>query len=235
MPVRPLRAAARRGSGAPHPGVVDRSRRASTSTPSRATTSSPRCSPTGRRSRRSSARRAARRPSTSSTSCGRSPPRDTPGRRRCCTPTRRPTRATGSWSRRRSPRGAWPSSGRRSNGSATSCATRWMLRPQPVDLVAAYSVPIPTRTIATALGVPDERYLDFKRWADAEVAAIGRQLDDDAWRTVGARGRRAAAVLRHRARGSPPGTPRRPADRPARGPPHPRGRASRASRSRWRR
>jgi cytochrome P450 len=51
-----------------------------------------------------------------------------------------------------------------------------------VDLVAAYSVPIPTRTIATALGVPDDRYRDFKRWADAEIAAIGRQLDDDAWR-----------------------------------------------------
>ena len=39
------------------------------------------------------------------------------------------------------------------------------------------AVPIPTRATATALGVPDERYRDFKRWADAEVAAIGRQLD----------------------------------------------------------
>jgi cytochrome P450 len=54
--------------------------------------------------------------------------------------------------------------------------------PQPVDLVTAYSVPIPTRTIAAVLGVPDDRYRDFKRWADAEVAAIGRQLDDDGWR-----------------------------------------------------
>ena len=53
--------------------------------------------------------------------------------------------------------------------------------PQPVDLAAAYAVPIPTRATATALGVPDERYLDFKRWADAEVAAIGRQLSDEAW------------------------------------------------------
>jgi cytochrome P450 len=52
----------------------------------------------------------------------------------------------------------------------------------PVDLVGAYAVPIPARVIATALGVPDERYPDFKRWADAEIAAIGRQLDDDAWR-----------------------------------------------------
>ena len=51
----------------------------------------------------------------------------------------------------------------------------------PVELVSAFSVPIPTRTIAAALGVPEERYKDFKRWADAEVAAIGRVLDDDAW------------------------------------------------------
>ncbi len=54
--------------------------------------------------------------------------------------------------------------------------------PPPVDLVADYAVPIPTRATATALGVPDERYRDFKRWADAEVAAIGRQLSDEAWR-----------------------------------------------------
>ena len=51
----------------------------------------------------------------------------------------------------------------------------------PVELVSAFSVPIPTRTIAAALGVPEERYKDFKRWADAEVAAIGRVLDDDGW------------------------------------------------------
>ena len=51
------------------------------------------------------------------------------------------------------------------------------------DLVSAFAVPVPTRTIAAALGVPDERYVDFKRWADAEVAAIGRQLDDEAWIT----------------------------------------------------
>ena len=55
--------------------------------------------------------------------------------------------------------------------------------PPPVDLVADYAVPIPTRATATALGVPDERYRDFKRWADAEVAAIGRQLSDEAWLT----------------------------------------------------
>jgi cytochrome P450 len=50
-----------------------------------------------------------------------------------------------------------------------------------VDLVTAYCVPIPTKTVATALGVPQERYSDFKRWADAGVAAIGRELDDQGW------------------------------------------------------
>lgn len=50
-----------------------------------------------------------------------------------------------------------------------------------VDLLPAFCVPIPTRTIAHALGVPQERYADFKRWADASVAAIGTQLDDEGW------------------------------------------------------
>ena len=49
------------------------------------------------------------------------------------------------------------------------------------DLHEAYCVPIPTRTIAAALGVPQERYPDFKRWADASVAAIGSELDDQGW------------------------------------------------------
>ncbi len=52
---------------------------------------------------------------------------------------------------------------------------------QTVDLVPTFCVPIPTRTIAHALGVPQERYADFKRWADASVAAIGTQLDDEGW------------------------------------------------------
>lgn len=51
----------------------------------------------------------------------------------------------------------------------------------PLDLHAAYCVPIPARTIAAALGVPQERFADFKRWADAGVAAIGRELDDQGW------------------------------------------------------
>lgn len=50
-----------------------------------------------------------------------------------------------------------------------------------VDLLTAFCVPIPTKTVAAALGVPQERYADFKRWADASVAPIGRQLDDQGW------------------------------------------------------
>lgn len=55
----------------------------------------------------------------------------------------------------------------------------------PVDFLTDYCVPIPTRTIAAALGVPEGRFADFKRWADASVAAIGRQLNDDGWLTAG--------------------------------------------------
>ncbi len=51
----------------------------------------------------------------------------------------------------------------------------------PFDFVEVVCVPIPTRTIAAALGVPDDRFADFKRWADASVASIGRRLDDDGW------------------------------------------------------
>lgn len=50
-----------------------------------------------------------------------------------------------------------------------------------VDMVEAFSVPIPTRTVAAALGVSQDRYADFKRWADASVATIGTQLSDEGW------------------------------------------------------
>lgn len=50
-----------------------------------------------------------------------------------------------------------------------------------IDVVPALSVPIPTRTVAAALGVPQDRYADFKRWADGSVASIGRELDDEGW------------------------------------------------------
>lgn len=50
-----------------------------------------------------------------------------------------------------------------------------------VDMVPAYCVPIPATVVAIALGVPEERFSDFKRWADASVAPIGRTLDDAGW------------------------------------------------------
>ncbi len=50
-----------------------------------------------------------------------------------------------------------------------------------IDLIPSFCVPIPTSTVALALGVPEERFADFKRWADASVAPIGRQLDMDGW------------------------------------------------------
>ncbi len=40
-----------------------------------------------------------------------------------------------------------------------------------VDLIPTFCVPIPTSTVALALGVPEERFSDFKRWADASVRA----------------------------------------------------------------
>ena len=50
-----------------------------------------------------------------------------------------------------------------------------------VDLVPAYCVPIPATVVAIALGVPEEQFADFKRWADLSVAPIGRQLDEAGW------------------------------------------------------
>lgn len=50
-----------------------------------------------------------------------------------------------------------------------------------IDLMPAFCVPIPTTTVAIALGVPEERFADFKRWADASIAPIGRELDLDGW------------------------------------------------------
>jgi cytochrome P450 len=52
---------------------------------------------------------------------------------------------------------------------------------ETAELVSEFCVPIPTRTIAAALGVPQDRYADFKRWADASVATIGRSLTDEQW------------------------------------------------------
>ncbi|MDH5238022.1 MAG: cytochrome P450, partial [Acidimicrobiia bacterium] len=48
-----------------------------------------------------------------------------------------------------------------------------------VDFMAGYAVPIPVRTVAVVLEVPDSRQADFKRWADYSVSAIGRSISDD--------------------------------------------------------
>jgi cytochrome P450 len=53
-----------------------------------------------------------------------------------------------------------------------------------IEFVTQFCVPIPTRTIAAALGVPEQRFPDFKRWADASVATIGRNPGDDEWLEV---------------------------------------------------
>jgi cytochrome P450 len=50
-----------------------------------------------------------------------------------------------------------------------------------IDLLSAFSAAIPTKTMATLLGIPQARYTDFKRWADASAATIGRRLDDAQW------------------------------------------------------
>jgi cytochrome P450 len=51
-----------------------------------------------------------------------------------------------------------------------------------IEFVSEFGVPIPVRTVAFALGVPEDRQDDFKRWADQSVAPIGRDLDDEGWR-----------------------------------------------------
>lgn len=48
-----------------------------------------------------------------------------------------------------------------------------------VDFTTKFAVPVPVRTVAVVLEVPDTRQDDFKRWADQSVAAIGRRISDD--------------------------------------------------------
>ncbi len=48
-----------------------------------------------------------------------------------------------------------------------------------VDFIRDFAVPVPVRTVAYILDVPDDRQDDFKRWADESVAAIGRSIDDE--------------------------------------------------------
>lgn len=48
-----------------------------------------------------------------------------------------------------------------------------------VELVEAFSVPLPVTVIAKALNVPDDRLADFKRWSDDSIAGIGSDISDD--------------------------------------------------------
>ena len=47
------------------------------------------------------------------------------------------------------------------------------------EFVKKFAVPLPVRTIAKALNVPEDRLADFKRWSDDNIAAIGTALSDD--------------------------------------------------------
>ena len=46
-----------------------------------------------------------------------------------------------------------------------------------IDFVARFAVPLPIYVIADQLGIPRSDFQDFKRWSDASVAPLGRQLD----------------------------------------------------------
>ena len=206
MPVRPLRAASRRGPGSPHPGVVDRS-------PGEYVYAVSRYDLVVARDHRLAdvlvairdvAQRAARAPSRGAAVDRR--PRDTPGRPRCCTPTRPPTRATGGWSRRRSPPTAWPSSvpdrtdlrravrrdGRR---SAADRPRRGVLGADPDTHHRRPTLRRPRRAL------PGLQALGRRRGRGHRAPTRRRRVA-----SVDAAGRRAAAVLRRRARGSPRGS-----------------------------
>lgn len=49
---------------------------------------------------------------------------------------------------------------------------------EPVDIIPAFSAPLPLRIIAHILNVPDDRIDDFKRWSDQFAATVGAELDD---------------------------------------------------------
>ncbi|AKJ00589.1 cytochrome P450 [Archangium gephyra] len=48
----------------------------------------------------------------------------------------------------------------------------------PVELMAAYAVPLPMRVIAAMLGVPDQDYPSFKLWSEAVVAYVGMSKEE---------------------------------------------------------
>ena len=45
-----------------------------------------------------------------------------------------------------------------------------------VEFVEHFAIPLPVRTIAHALNVPDDRLADFKRWSDDSIAGIGTNI-----------------------------------------------------------
>ncbi len=50
---------------------------------------------------------------------------------------------------------------------------------EPFDVVPNIAVPLPIRTIAAVLHLPDERLADFKRWSDDAVAGTGAKPSDE--------------------------------------------------------
>ncbi len=48
-----------------------------------------------------------------------------------------------------------------------------------IDFLEKFAVPLPVAAVAAILQVPDTHRAEFKRWADASVAAIGRVIGDD--------------------------------------------------------
>jgi cytochrome P450 len=55
---------------------------------------------------------------------------------------------------------------------ARELLARWPAN-SPFDAMAGFAIPLPLQIIAEQLGVPASDYLDFKRWSDAALRAIG--------------------------------------------------------------
>lgn len=51
-----------------------------------------------------------------------------------------------------------------------------------VELMSQFAVPLPIRAIASVLGVPADREVEFKEWSDAFVAGMGLRLTHEGWR-----------------------------------------------------
>jgi cytochrome P450 len=69
-----------------------------------------------------------------------------------------------------------------------------------VDVVQAYTIPLPVKVIARLLGIPGEDYVTFKRWSDAFLAAVSmpqEQRAQNVMEMVGYFGQIAAARRAH--------------------------------------